>query len=80
MEDPESLYEVAAAVPWDRYMSPEQTLSVDAIMGLVPEGLTHSHFTALTVKVSRCTGEGAEKWSVGAGTGGERLFSVTALG
>lgn len=49
--DAESLYEVAAAVPWSRYMSPDQTLSVDAILGVVPDGLTHSHFTALTVKV-----------------------------
>lgn len=48
----DSLYEAAAAVPWSRFMEQGQTLSVDAILGVVPEGLTHSHFTALTVKVS----------------------------
>jgi 23S rRNA G2445 N2-methylase RlmL len=31
-------------------MTPRQTLQVDAVLGQVPEGLTHSHFTALTVK------------------------------
>lgn len=51
--DAESLYEVAAAVPWARFMSAEQTVSVDAILGVVPDGLTHSHFTALTVKVRK---------------------------
>lgn len=48
----ESLYGAAAAVPWSRFMRQGQTLSVDAILGVVPDGLTHSHFTALTVKVS----------------------------
>lgn len=46
------LYETASAVDWSRYMRHDQTLSVDAILGVVPDGLTHSHFTALTVKVS----------------------------
>ncbi|CAM9955913.1 unnamed protein product, partial [Scytosiphon promiscuus] len=46
----ESLYGAAAAVPWSRFMRQGQTLSVDAILGVVPDGLTHSHFTALTVK------------------------------
>ncbi|CAN0466595.1 unnamed protein product, partial [Hapterophycus canaliculatus] len=46
----ESLYGAAAAVPWSRFLRPGQTLSVDAILGVVPDGLTHSHFTALTVK------------------------------
>lgn len=48
----DALYEAAAVVPWSRYMREDQTLSVDAILGVVPDGLTHSHFTALTVKVS----------------------------
>lgn len=48
----ESLYEAAAAVEWSQFMRQGQTLSVDAILGVVPDGLTHSHFTALTVKVS----------------------------
>lgn len=47
----EALYAAAAAVPWSRYMEQGQTLCVDAILGVVPDGLTHSHFTALTVKV-----------------------------
>ncbi|CBJ31304.1 conserved unknown protein [Ectocarpus siliculosus] len=46
----EALYGAAAAVPWSRYMEQGQTLCVDAILGVVPDGLTHSHFTALTVK------------------------------
>lgn len=54
--DVNSLYEVAAAVPWAKYMREDETLSVDAILGVVPEGLTHSHFTALTVKVSSLRG------------------------
>ena len=49
----DTLYEAAAAVPWSRFMRQGQTLSVDAILGIVPTGLTHSHFTALTVKVSQ---------------------------
>lgn len=49
----DTLYEAAAAVPWSRFMRQGQTLSVDAILGVVPDGLTHSHFTALTVKVRR---------------------------
>ena len=47
----ESLYGAAADVDWSRFMRQGQTLSVDAILGVVPDGLTHSHFTALTVKV-----------------------------
>jgi hypothetical protein len=38
-------------------MEAGQTLQVDAVLGQVPEGLTHSHFTALTVKASAtCAG------------------------
>lgn len=51
---PESLYKAAAAVSWSTYMRQGQTLSVDAILGVVPDSLTHSHFTALTVKVRSC--------------------------
>eukprot|EP00903_Cladosiphon_okamuranus_P014023 g13040.t1 len=46
----ESLYRAAADVDWSRFMRHGQTLSVDAILGVVPDGLMHSHFTALTVK------------------------------
>ena len=53
IDSADSLYQAAATVSWSRYMQQGQTLSVDAILGVVPDGLTHSHFTALTVKVSR---------------------------
>lgn len=52
IDSAESLYKTAAAVKWSRYMQRGQTLSVDAILGVVPDGLTHSHFSALTVKAS----------------------------
>lgn len=51
--DAESLYKMAASVKWSRYMQSGQTLSVDAISGAVPDGLKHSHFSALTVKASQ---------------------------
>ncbi|CAM9388054.1 unnamed protein product [Choristocarpus tenellus] len=50
IDSPEALYDVAAGVEWDKYMRSDQTLSVDAVVGVVPLGLTHTHFTALTVK------------------------------
>lgn len=50
VQDREGVYELTASVNWQDYMENSQTLSVDAVLGNVPEGLTHSHFTALTVK------------------------------
>ncbi|KAG5177117.1 hypothetical protein JKP88DRAFT_265158 [Tribonema minus] len=48
--DREGVYELAAGVRWSDYMDGRQTLQVDAVLGQVPEGLTHTHFTALTIK------------------------------
>ncbi|CAM9720729.1 unnamed protein product, partial [Discosporangium mesarthrocarpum] len=50
IDGPEDLYELTSKIRWETLMRADQTLAVDAVIGVVPEGLTHSHFTALTVK------------------------------
>lgn len=52
MHDKEDVYALVRSVKWHQLLTSEaDTLKCDCIVGLqVPSGLTHSHFTALTVK------------------------------
>lgn len=51
VQDRQALYDLTSTVDWASFMAPDDTLSVDATnAGAPPEDLSHSHFSALTVK------------------------------
>lgn len=51
IRDKDSLHRWVSSTDWTRTIPPQQTLKCDVIMGRdIPQELSHSHFTALTIK------------------------------
>ncbi|CAM9720570.1 unnamed protein product [Chrysoparadoxa australica] len=50
---PEDLHDFVSTVDWGGYMRVDNTLQTEVMLGKMPaEGLTHTHFSALTIKNS----------------------------